>query len=201
MKTVLFIHRSIGKNLLNDGKLAQLISDIDSSIDFKDIDNNKRKGIPADDTKPVDYAKYFSENSRHEDLVIIKSCYPNNAIGSNEALGQLKQSYTMIIDGFLKHSKGKLLIMTTPPLRPLHTNSKDAKRARELATWLSELKTDRRVTVFNFFDLLAGPEGGKQANMLQRKYQRLPFWENHPNKEASRHVAPLLASAISKLVL
>lgn len=200
MKSVLFIHRSVGKNLLNDGHLAELIAKADSSIDFKDIDNNKRKGTPGDDTKPTDYAKYFSNNSREEDLVIIKSCYPNNAIKSDQALVQLKELYSAIINGYLESSKGKLLIMTTPALRPLHTSPEEAARARELAKWLMALSTDNRVNVFDLYDLLAEPKGDKHANMLRSQYRRLGPWDNHPNKAASRHIAPLLANAIAKLV-
>lgn len=198
-KKVLFIHRSVGRNLLKDGGLAQLIVKADSSIDFKDIDNNKQKGVPGDDTKPADYAKYFSNNSCDEDLVIIKSCYPNNAIKSDQGLEQLKESYSAIISGYLKNSKGKLLIMTTPALRPLHTNPEEAARARELAEWLKVLKTDNRVSIFDFYDLLAEPKGDKHANMLRRQYMRLGPWDNHPNKAASRHIAPILAKKIVEL--
>lgn len=197
--SVLFIHRSVGKNLLEDGQLADELTKAakkDSlAIDFHEINNNIDKGVPGDDTKPEDYLAYFKTNSRNEDLVIIKSCYPNNAIRSDEQLEQLKAAYKSLVEAYLAKSPGKLLVMTTPPLRPGRTNSEEARRARELATWLSELKLNNRVKIFNFYNLLAEVDG-KQPNTLKREYRRLAPWDNHPNKQASRHIAPILASEV-----
>jgi len=132
--SVLFIHRSVGQNLLDDGALAEVLDSAANqaglTIEFADINNNLDHKIPANDTKPTDYLSYFSAQSCSEDLVIIKSCYPNNAIQSGRALSELKETYSKLVAAFLPRSKGKLLILTTPPLRPARTNPKQANRAR-----------------------------------------------------------------------
>ena len=201
MSKVIFIHRSVGQNLLDDGDLANLVRSeaerVNKEVDFKDINNNVQKGVPGDDTKPTDYAKYFSENSRAEDLIVIKSCYPTNAIKSDQTLEDLKDTYREIVSGFSKRSKGDLLILTTPPLRPVRTNPAEAARARKLANWLKANLPNKRVHVFDFYDLLAASPNGKQANMLKSEYRRLLPWDNHPSKSASRHIAPILAKKIA----
>lgn len=200
-KTVLFIHRSVGQNLLNDGGLKGEIERAAGtsglSLIFKDINNNSNHEIPGPDTKPSDYAKYFSNHSLSEDLVIIKSCYPNSAIESDAKLDELKLTYESLIQKFKANSLGKLLILTTPPLRPGRTNQSQAYRARALATWLTELPADNRVRVFDFYSLLAEPAGHAQANMLKKQYRRLFPWDNHPTKAASQMASPLMARAVA----
>lgn len=200
MKSVLFIHRSVGQNLLDDGKLREALDrstdNSGLSVELKDINNNENKKIPGPDTKPANYLEYFQETKVQADLVVIKSCYPNNAIKSDKDLEDLKQTYTDLINAFLEHSSGKLLLMTTPPLRPFWTNKGEAKRARTLATWLAGQQFGSRIRVFNFYNLLADREDPKDKNMLRKQYRRLFFWDNHPNKKASIVICPDLAKAI-----
>lgn len=203
MKRILFIHRSVGNNLLKDGHLAELLQAEASKagivINFQDINNNKQKGVPGDDTKPVDYLEYFKNNKRDEDLVIIKSCYPNNAIDSDVTLNKLKETYQEIADAFIKRSAGRLLILTTPPLRPSRTTTAQAKCARSLATWLVTLKHNR-VSVFDFYDLLAESASGKEANTLKQRFRRWAPWDNHPNKIASVEISQKLAPYVINML-
>lgn len=200
MKSLLFIHRSVGQNLLDDGKLRETLTSTSResglSIDFKDINNNSNKKVPGPDTKPVNYLEYFQKTSVQADLVVIKSCYPNNAIKSDKDLQKLKQTYTDLVNVFLQHSSGNLLLMTTPPLRPSRTNRGEANRARKLATWLVGQQFGRRIRIFDFYDLLAVHEDSKDKNMLKKQYRRMLPWDNHPNKKASLVVCPELAKAI-----
>lgn len=205
MKSVLFIHRSVGKNLLKDGRLREEIlsaaSKANIPVKVDNIDNNFDKTIPGVDTKPTDYLEYFSHASVPADLVVIKSCYPNNAIKSDLALEKLKDTYTQLVAEFVKHSPGKLLIITTPALRPIATNKHGATRARELANWLMKQDFGDRVSVFDFYNLLAESHDLKDKNMLQTQFRRLAPWDNHPNKRASLFVAPILASKIVKILI
>lgn len=199
MKSVsaLFIHRSVGNNLLRDGNLKNLVVRAglkkNIEIDFKDINNNLEKGTPGEDTKPKDYAVYFKNHARSEDIVIIKSCYPNNAIRSDSALRDLKNIYKEIVKAYLSNSKGKLIIMTTPPLRPLRTTSTEAERAKDLERWITEQSFGTRVKVFDFYEMLSD-----QSGVLKSEYRRLLPWDNHPNSKASRIIAPKLADYIAE---
>lgn len=196
----MFIHRSVGQNLIDDGDLRPLLISTAKKagleIKFSDINNNEDKSIPGNDTKPENYADYFSTHYLSEDLVIIKSCYPNSNIGSDGDLNELKSTYKKLADAFLASSSSKLLIMTSPPLRPVRTNPHNANRARLLATWLTQQEFGRRVEVFDFFDLLAEPADHTNGNMLKKIYRRPLPWDNHPNKRASQHIAPILATKI-----
>ncbi len=200
MKSILFIQRSVGQNLLDDGNLRKQV-DLSArrknlQIKLTDINNNRDKKIPGTDTKPSDYLRFFQNASVSADLVVIKSCYPNNAIKSASELSNLKQTYQQLVSAFLENSNGKLLIMTTPPLRPTKTNRDEASRARILATWLAKQPFGNRVKVFNFYDLLAEPVGHKNCNTLKKKYRRFVLWDNHPNRQASRSTSTKLAHVI-----
>ncbi len=204
MKSILFIHRSVGQNLLDDGgfalELKAAAKKANKSVDFADINNNYDHVVPGADTKPLDYLDYFSRTTLKEDLVMIKSCYPNNAIRSDSDLEQLKITYKKLVDAFLNHSKGRLLILTSPPLRPIRTSNGEARRARNLATWLEDKSFNERVRVFNFYDLLAEPAGSVDANTLKKKYRRLLPWDNHPKKNASQKISPMLGKAVVDFV-
>lgn len=200
MKSILFIHRSVGQNLLDDGGLKYALQSSSSKagikVNFSDINNNNNKKVPGQDTKPKDYLKYFSKTRCEADLVIIKSCYPNSSIKSDTELDELKKLYKDLIKNYLDNSQGKLLLLTTPPLRPTSTNESEAKRARLLSDWLTNQEFSQRVRVFNFFDLLAGPINSSSPNTLKKDYRRFLPWDNHPNKLASRIISPILSKYI-----
>lgn len=200
MKSILFIHRSVGQNLLDDGRLAieleAAAKNAGISVDFSDINNNNEHTIPGIDTKPHHYLDFFSRKALPNDLVIIKSCYPNNAIKSNKDLEQIKKTYKELVRKYLENSKGRLLILTTPPLRPICTSNAEAGRARRLATWLSNEAFDKRVKVFNLYDLLAEPDNSGKANTLRKMYRKLLPWDNHPNKKASRTISAMLTKTV-----
>lgn len=199
MKRVLFIHRSVGQNLIDEGNLQAHVRERARTtgiiVNFTDINNNQDHKIPGGDTKPVDYLNFFDRTSLKQDLVIIKSCYPNNAIKTAQDLKTLQTTYISMTDAFLKHSTGKLLIMTTPPLRPIRTSSTQASRARELALWLTRHEFGARIQTFDFYNELAD-----QNNTLKSTYRRIFPWDSHPNKKASLTISPKLAIKIIDLI-
>ncbi|MCA9349138.1 hypothetical protein KC878_03265 [Candidatus Saccharibacteria bacterium] len=205
MKT-LFIHRSVGNNLINDSRLYNRLYKSNAG-QFADYDNNTgilrtissslKLGLsfPNNNTRPVDYALLFSELGAKEyselyklvmsyDRIIIKSCYPNSNIKNDQELQQIKDYYLRIKKHFTK-TKKQLIIMTSPPLRPSSTSSENAARARKLANWLAGQKFGKNIGVFDFFDLLANKQ-----NYLKREYRRLIWLDNHPNKRAAIEIAP-----------
>ena len=205
MKNILFIHRSVGQNLINDGYLPEFLNrsatNAGIEINFADINNNINHDIPGNDTKPQDYLNYFTNQSLTEDLVIIKSCYPTNKIGSDQKLEELKQIYKGLMNAFYDNSKGKLLLLTSPPLRPLSTNKADANRARRLALWLTGQGFGKRIYIFDLYDMLAEPIGTKNANTLRKEYRRAAPWDNHPNVSASMAVSNELANHVTSLLI
>jgi len=212
MKT-LFIHRSVGNNLIQDSSFYQLLTNSGLKDEFDDYNNNdgvlrNRNGnnnlglkFPNDNTKPADYAELFSEQGSKDykelydfvmkyDQIIIKSCYPNSNIKSISELDRTKKHYTQIATHFVQLGK-KLIIMTSPPLRPTSTTPESASRARNLADWLALENFGSNISVFDFFSLLAS-----DGNVLKKEYRRLIWLDNHPNAKASREVAPKLVAKI-----
>ena len=218
MNLLLFIHRSVGNNLINDSGLYKLLENQGANFEFSDYDNNTgilrdSKGskklslkFPNDNTKPSDYAELFSEQGKENygqlfnlvmsyDAIAIKSCYPNLNIKSDNELESIKASYQSIVQFFLDHPDKKLIILKSPALRPFATSAKNTNRARQLADSLSSESFGSNVSVFNLFDLLASDK-----NVLKREYRRpIPF-DNHPNKKAASVIAPKLISHFLRLI-
>lgn len=220
MQSIIFIHRSVGHNLIHDGNLHKLISDTGKFI-FSDYDqnsdiltdsNSKQQNMgfvfPGSNTRPQDFSVIFSDNVPKEyksiqdealrhDVVIVKSCYPNSNIQSNEELEMIKRHYQSVCDFFAKSNK-KLVVLTSPPLTPVMTKSDRANRARQLADWLMSSKFGDNIKVFDFFSLLATPKDRKHSNTLKKEYRRwLPF-DSHPNVQASKEIAPKLVAFLQK---
>lgn len=220
MKSVIFFHRSVGHNLIRDGNLYELI-DKTGRFTFSDYDQNtdtlsgphdqSKPGFifPGGDTKPESYTVIFPQTTLEQyqpiqelalqhDVIIIKSCYPNSNITSNAELSVIKQHYQTIADFFVAHPHKMLVILTSPPLRPLMTKPDRAVRARSLATWLATTNFGSNVTVFDFFDHLAAPQNNPQPNVLKKRYRRwLPF-DSHPNANASQQIAPELVEFLAR---
>ncbi len=206
MVSVLFIHRSVGRNLLRDG---QVYTQVGTSFELHDFDQNTGIlssattaekplwKIPGNDTTPANYAELFSFEKQQGndptlvdilkyDVIVIKSCYPNSNLKSSEDLDAAQKQYQSIVSFFNVQPTKKLAILTSPPLITLKTNAENAVRARTLASWLAENKLAGNVFVFNLFDELAD----KSTNMLRREYRRRLPWDAHPNALACKAIAP-----------
>lgn len=221
MKNVLFIHRSVGHNLIEDGGMYELVSKASPMFSFTDYDHNlgvltvasgKKQTLnyvfPGGDTKPFDYAQLFShdvpseyapirDEFLHYDVIVIKSCYPNSNLRSDNELESVKASYASITDFFAQLPSKQLVIMTSPPLVPIRTTKSAATRARALSNWLTHTTFATNISVFNFFDLLATEENKPGANRLKREYRRWLPVDSHPNKRASQEIAPLFVDFIA----
>lgn len=207
MNKVLFIHRSVGHNLIKQGNLRELLEakgialddyDNNSGILTQDDANilNNTITIPGNNTNPDNLEKFFSEwpdilNSY--DLIMIKSCYPNSHIRNESQLSQVMGHYSSILKSFNYHKK-RLLILTTPPLRPLLTNRKEAHLSSELADWLV-LESSADIKIFDLHRLLAETDG-RHVGMLKQDFRRLIPFDNHPNRKANRTIALKLAEFI-----
>lgn len=205
----LFIHRSVGHNLIVEGNLPELLGK--HGIELDDYDNNsgtltKANGsalsnaitIPGNNTNPDNLEQYFINWDTildNYDLIIIKSCYPNSHIKNGDQLKKIQESYQTIFEVFKAHRK-QLILLTSPPLRPLFTNQQEATLIGKLDEWLVGNEATY-VRVLDFHALLANSRG-KHRSMLRREYRRwLPF-DNHPNKKANQQIAPLVAEFIAK---
>ena len=212
--SLLFIHRSVGRNLINDGEMYRLVREIGQPFILSDFDQNtgllqsdsvppKQTGwhFPNNDTKPASYAALFSEERFNDkdpllrailayDIIAIKSCSPNSNIHTETELRALQQLYQRITAFFARQHSKRLIVLTSPPLMPLMTTKANAARARMLTDWLTHITFAPNIFVFDLFNELAVPAGQQQANTLRRGYRRFIPFDSHPNASANRAVAP-----------
>lgn len=219
---IIFLHHSTGNNLIEVGGLRELFSRAgyhfwDQSYNVQGLRDPDGKftwygySVPVDNTDPDGLARVFSQKVydlpinalsgmlQHE-VIIVKSCFaPANQIASDEALVQLKQYYMGIRDRMSQFPNKFFVIVTTPPLNPAETTPEQAKRARDLANWLSSaefLSGHSNIYVFDLFDLLAENDpASPDFNMLRQTYRRRGV-DSHPNLKANQEVAPIFTSSI-----
>lgn len=216
MTSIIFFHRSVGRNLIHVGHLYELLhrspglrlDDYDQNTDVltQSNDGRHKAGLvfPGGNTRPADFAVIFNEHvakayrpirdfALSYDVIVIKSCFPNTNIRSEQELASIQAQYESICRFFATQRMKRLMILTSPPLRPLLTKSARAARARRLADWLKGTNFAANVSVFDLFDILAAPPDKGHANMLRREYCRwLPF-DSHPNSRASKLAAKLFS--------
>jgi hypothetical protein len=200
----------VGKNLINDGNVYELLAQRGYE-GFSDFNQNtgvlrSRKQLrkttyemPGGNTHPSNYADLFSAEFQSDfkdfvlshDEIIIKSCYPNSDIKSDDELATIKKEYVSLTKYINQHRDKMLIIMTSPPLRPTSTTAENAKRAMQLAKWLDTQNFGMNVRVFDFFGRLADEDG-----YLKKEYRRFIWLDNHLNKRASTDIAPDLMSFI-----
>ena len=217
---IIFIHHSVGHNLIEEGKVRELFTQADYS--FFDHDYNhpgltnpegQEMGynylVPNDNTDVDGLARIFKQpvfpiplNTfsgllQHE-VIIVKSCYPNSAIDSEEHLAQDKAYYLTIRDVMDKHPDKIFIIVTTSPLTPTETNPQDAARARAMADWLKSdefLKGHPNLFTFDLFGYLAiGDPSNSETNMLRADYRN--GVNSRPNQSANETLGPIFVEQV-----
>ncbi len=219
MKSILFIHRSVGRNLIKYGHLYKLFEPFEDKFTFADYDHNtgvlstakshKRLGFvfPGKNTYPSNLAKLFTSPKTTKpildwiskyDVIVLKSCYPTTKIKSDDELSTLKKNYEQVVEYFAKTNQ-RLVLLTPPPMRPILTRKAWANRARQLANWMVANDFGEHVKVFDLFDELATKPGQNGANSLRKEYRRPLFFDAHPNSKANKLIAPKFTEFLSEL--
>jgi len=206
---IIFVHRSVGKGILDQGKLRETLTEngfqvwdqgyrVEGLRDPSGNNTGLTYFIPGDNTDPDGLYELFSEtissipiNGLSElflhDVIIIKSCFTASDIGDDAKLEADKQYYRAISEVMGKHPEKLFILLTQPPRNPAETDPASARRARELASWLISdefIRGHANIKVFNLFDLLAEPDqAAKDANTLKSIYQN--GTDSHPNDAGS----------------
>lgn len=200
MPSALFIHRSVGRNMLVDAAVRDSLE----AIEFADLDANTNILTGADgemvetaldfssgNTNPDGFAEFFAglAGNTHAaqqlasfDVLAFKSCYSASQINSEQQLAEYKAHYSGPIDAWIaSHPDQRVILISPPPRRRIMTNAPAARRARAFSQWLASFAADRpNVEYLDLFDLLA--DGRDQ---LCRHYRRFLVFDQHPNKEGS----------------
>ena len=185
-----------GYNLYNSRILSKILGPITFKTGLSDGQGRmtgKDFDIVISNNSPKEYADIFTgtkddptlSNILKFDVIIFKNCFPTTKIETQEKLETFKKYYSTIIQALRKYPN-KFVVFSPPPLRSETTKPEWAKRARELANWLSR-QTAKNISIFNFFDLLSD-KNGINVNMLKREYcSPIPI-DSHPNIRANKEI-------------
>lgn len=218
MTKVLFIHHSVGRALLLRGRLRQRIAAAAGpEIELWDHDYNRRglwdgQGrrlpafpIPKDNTNPDGLFTMWAMAStgdpivnrlREFDLVVMKSCFPNSQIKSDQALEDLRSGYVRMAS----HASEvgiPIALLTTPPIRTgIMTTRTNAARAADLAGWLSSEESPIE-RVFDLFSRLSVQDpNDRNFGRLRPEFTNRMLLDSHPNWDGSTSVAEDLSQFI-----
>lgn len=220
-RNVVFLHHSVGNNLIEQGDVAQLFGDAGYSFYDQGYNNMGLRGpdgsdagfsypVPNDNTDPDGLAVVFKQKVRswpvntlsgllQHEVIVVKSCFPNSNIGSQESLRALKEIYLGMRETMQKHPDKLFIVFTTPPLNPAETNAENAKRAREMAVWMMSTEFtggSQNIAVFDFYTLLAENDPkASDANMLNAAFR--DGTDSHPNRTANQQIAPVFVEFVT----
>jgi len=217
---VIFLHHSVGRNLINQGGVRERLTE--AGFRFWDHDYNWEGltrpdgtpagysySIPGDNTDPDGLARIFSQPAfpwpvnafsgllQHE-VIIVKSCFPNSNIQSDEQLQEIQGHYLKMRERMDRFPDHLFIIVTSPPLNPAETTPEAAARARALSRWLQSdefLAGHPNLAVFDLFGLLAEDDpAAPDFNMLRAEYRE--GTDSHPNRFANEVIGPVFADFI-----
>jgi hypothetical protein len=219
-RDVIFLHHSVGENLIAQGEVRQTLSA--AGYSFWDQDYNWKGlhdpqgaatgysyNVPGDNTDPDGLLGIFSQplfslplntlsGLMQHDVIAFKSCFPASNIASDAELADHKAWYLKIRDFIDQHPEKMFIVVTQPPLNPAETTLEAASRARAFANWLKSdefLQGRQNIATFDLFDQLAESEQqAADANMLRQDYRQSS--DSHPTQIANQLIGPKFASFI-----
>lgn len=217
---VIFLHHSVGRNLIHQGGVRERLTE--AGFRFWDHDYNWEGltrpdgtpagysyGIPGDNTDPDGLARLFAQpvfpwplnalsGLLQHKVIIVKSCFPNSNIRSDEQLLEMQGYYLRMRERMDRFQDHLFIIVTSPPLNPAETTPEAAARARTLSRWLQSeefLAGHPNVAVFDLFGLLAEDDpAAPDFNMLRAEYRE--GTDSHPNRFANETIGPIFADFI-----
>jgi hypothetical protein len=234
LTNLFFLHHSTGEGIVVQGNMRGTINAYNSqhgtSFAFWDHEYNNQGlrdpsgqltgtdyAIPGDNTDPDGlHLLWTSQQSAwksarnkilgNHEVIAFKSCFPASAIASATELNQRKTWY-LAMRNFFDTRKDKLfVVISTPPLHRLATNTTQASNARAFANWLCSstyLSGHPNVVCFDLFDKLAHPDDGSAAaNRLKYSYEDdHNSSDSHPNLLANQTVGPIFATFLINAAL
>jgi hypothetical protein len=220
LRNVVFLHHSVGKNLIEQGGVREILSEAGyrfwdhdyNGLGLRDPQGNYTGygyNIPYDNTDPDGLLRLFSQPAygapvnalssllQHE-VIAFKSCYPASDIVTEAQLAERKAWYLTMRDAMDQHPDKLFIVITQPALNPAETNLEIAVRARAFANWLTSdefLQGRQNIAVFDLFDRLAesNPQAA-DANMLRQDFRQGS--DSHPTQAANEIVGPQFAAFI-----
>jgi len=209
----MFIHHSVGRQIIRQGQLRHRLSGAVPSLELWDHDYNAiglsgadgaplgaAFPIPDDDTDPgglcavlggVRDGDLWAERMTTCDLLMVKSCFPNNAIRSDRDAAALRGVYQDLKAIALSLPQPVLLI-SSPPLVLESTRPSEAARAADLAEWLGSHWVGPGLGYADIFRALTYRRGPARGTLRLR--YRVP-------RRADSHLAVTGAQAAAHVIV
>ncbi|MEQ8187271.1 MAG: hypothetical protein ABRQ39_04810 [Candidatus Eremiobacterota bacterium] len=214
-----FLHHSVGDGVITVGNMRPVVTSYNNingtNYGFWDHGYNSDGlrnpagqftgtsfPVPDDNTDPGGLHYLFTSSSadavsaRNQmleyDVIAFKSCYTASNIPDDDTLNQYKTWYLEMRNFFDQHPEKIFVVMSSPPLHRVETNSVAAANARNFANWLKSsdyIGGRTNVVCFDLFNYLAGSD-----NMLNYSYERSHYdADSHPNTLGYQTVGPIFA--------
>lgn len=213
-KKMIFLHHSVGKNILYEGGLKDSLAELgilvkgstygDEIGEQTDMYNWLPK-FEKDMARILSFKAhpnmYYNDDTTN-DIVMFKSCFPNSHVTENAGSGdptdrkRTQANYKAVFEGLkdeMAKNKNRLFIyLTAPPLVPEATTAQHAARARDFNDWLIGEFQPRYLketgqdnfVVFDLFDFLSDED-----NFLKKENRPGNSGDSHPNAVANKAVA------------
>ena len=218
MYTALFIHHSVGRYIIQHGGLREKLVAASVPIRLWDHDYNKiglsndsgdRLGhafpVPGDNTDPPGLLNLLRTANQtiftelpQLNLLILKSCYPNNRLSSDEALETAQATYVSMLEAADKLPL-RVLLVATPPLAPERTSREESARAAALSLWLADKWRSPSVAYADIFSTLAGSRGRWKGSLSWQARRPVPF-DSHPGNRGCELAAEVIVRAAHELL-
>ena len=227
---ITFLHHSTGRNLIEEGKVRQLLAEKcysfwdhdynfiglrrpdgsktntcynipNDTIETRGNGNTDPDGLAILFKQPVNYPPdYAFSRLLQHEVIIFKSCFPNSAIKNEQMLEQYKKWFIEIRDVIDKYPEKIFIPFTLPALHPLKTNPEEAKRARVWANWLKSNDFLDGHPNIYVFDFF-DYFADSSTNMLKKNFQRdANSGDSHPNKLANQKIGPIFVKFVDKSI-
>ncbi len=212
---MVFLHHSVGSNILSHGGLRDSLFNIGISVRGAtygdEIGNNTdiNHWLPKfqNDIDKVFKFKVSPDNYYEDDksnnIVMFKSCFPNSNLvsegegagdpfSSEKTLANYKAVFNKMKDEFPKYPDKLFIYMTAPPLVPKLTTEKNAARARQFNQWLfddflPEYENSTGNANLLIFDLYDALADAD--NYLKGEFRKESPRDSHPNVDGSKYSA------------
>lgn len=214
MTTALFVHHSIGRQIIEGGLRERLrLAGTDLwDHDYNEIGLTGPDGVPTgrsfpvphDDTDPsglVVLLRALTEGSLPDvpshDLLILKSCFPNSAV-TDEGLPALQDTYLELRD-LARALPQTVLLLSSPPLSAESTSRREAANAARVAAWLAETWPGEGLAFGDLFSALSHQRGPLRGTLRLDARARRPR-DSHLSAAGARRGAALVADAVASSV-
>lgn len=146
----------------------------------------------------VEIGETWAERARRFDILILKSCFPNNAITSDANAAAMRAVYEEMHKVALSLPQA-VLLLSSPPLVFESTRPDQVARAADMATWLGRSWTGPRLGYANIFDTLTYRSGPARGT-LRLRYRRRRPGNSHVSAAGAEAAARTIVPAVRALL-